>query len=325
MNKLQLQQPVWKRLSIALKALLLLGTLYILYQDVLIDRTVQDLAADFNRLLTARLWWLLLVALALVHLNWFTEAQKWRLLIGKITPVSNNLAIKAVYSGTALSLFTPNRVGGFLGRIMYIPAEYRIKGSILSIFGNIAQLLITLWVGTLSLCWYLNNRVEQYLLLSILAITVLFIVVSILAYVNSSFTIALFKSNSWLWKRYKRHLSVFRQLNRRLLYRVLLISLIRYMVFTSQFALVLYAFGFGEPLFETLLGITLTYFILTVIPSLTLAEFGVREVIALNIIGTQSEHELPILYASIVIWLMNLLIPALVGNIFIVKSNFVHT
>ena len=59
-------------------------------------------------------------------LNWSIEAIKWRLLIKKMQPITFIEALKGVLSGVAVGTFTPNRIGEFGGRILYLK-EHLLK------------------------------------------------------------------------------------------------------------------------------------------------------------------------------------------------------
>ena len=56
-------------------------------------------------------------------------------------------AYKSVLSGVTLSLNTPNRMGEYGGRILYVKEGSRLKAISLSIAGSISQLIVTLVMG----------------------------------------------------------------------------------------------------------------------------------------------------------------------------------
>ncbi len=302
-----------------LKVLMLTATFYIIYIEVFQERIFLHAISFATKALDLNSLTFILIALLLSYANWFSESIKWRKLISFTTPVSKTQAFKATLAGTAISLFTPNRVGGFLGRILFIPPQWRISGAILSVFGNISQLIVTLWFGLSALTYMLWIKGELAYAIMVGTVSILFIPLSYFAFTTNSFTITLFKSNKWLWNKFKRQLSIFRKLDTHTLRQVILISIVRYLVFTSQFMLLLYAFKIQLRVIDCFAGIGLTYFLMTVIPSITLAEFGVREIIAIELMGQNANNDLIIFYASFTLWLFNLILPALVGNYFLVR------
>ena len=56
----------------------------------------------------------------LVFINWGFEARKWQLLVKPIQRMDFLTAYKSVLSGVTLSINTPNRIGEYGGRILYI-------------------------------------------------------------------------------------------------------------------------------------------------------------------------------------------------------------
>ncbi|HWB92609.1 MAG TPA: lysylphosphatidylglycerol synthase domain-containing protein, partial [Puia sp.] len=91
--------------------------------------------------------WKLWLVLALMPVNWGIEARKWQLALRPVGGIAYPDAFKAVFTGAAVASFTPNRMGEYLGRILYIKGGHRTQAIALTIACSIAQLMITLIVG----------------------------------------------------------------------------------------------------------------------------------------------------------------------------------
>jgi hypothetical protein len=65
--------------------------------------------------------------------------------------------------------------------------------------------------------------------------------------------------------------------------------------------------------------ITVLYLILAVVPTIALAEVGLRGQVSLELFGFFSSNKLAIIAASTGIWLINLIIPALIGSLLILS------
>ena len=76
-------------------------------------------------LLTQVVFYIALVFL-LMLLNWLIETWKWKLAIRKVQQVSLLKAFKAVLSGVSFSTTTPNRVGEYAGRVLFLDDGNRI-------------------------------------------------------------------------------------------------------------------------------------------------------------------------------------------------------
>ena len=112
---------------------------------------------------------------------------------------------------------------------------------------------------------------------------------------------------------------VLESLHVRKLLRVLSLSAGRYVVFVFQSILML---QFLQVEIDTIMAfwlMSIIYLFLAIVPTIALAEIGIRGKISLLIIGLISSNELGIVAASTGIWLINLVIPALLGSLLILS------
>src|SRR6266498_651715 len=103
--------------------------------------------------------WNLVLVIILMLMNWSIEAMKWKISIQRIKPVSFLKSFRAVLSGVSFSVNTPNRIGEYLGRILYMEEGNRLKAVSLTIVCSMSQLIITLFAGTIGLIC-LKRRIE---------------------------------------------------------------------------------------------------------------------------------------------------------------------
>ena len=293
---------------------------YFIYAEVFVNRDVQDLVDYLLHGRSTHLFWLI-AAIGLMPFNWLLETAKWRFLMLNLQSISFFRAFKATLAGTTVSLFTPNRVGGFVGRILFLQPENRYRASLLSIWNNLAQLLISLSVGTIALIFYAQNVFGSQFFDLLLFSAILICLIAIALYLNPRWLTRLLKSQPFFWSKTKRTLTAVKYLNSQRLIIVLATSLLRYAVFTFQFAAVLYYFDIASSFHQLFTGVAVVFLISTVVPSITLAEFGVREIVALQVFQVKEDAELGVLYASVFIWLVNIIIPALVGQVIILTSK----
>jgi uncharacterized membrane protein YbhN (UPF0104 family) len=102
----------------------------------------------------------LFVAVTLVLFNWGIEAKKWQLSVKPVYPVSFKQSFKAILAGVSFSVTTPNRVGEYLGRMLYVPDGSRLKTIAVTLVGSLSQLLITLICGIIGLIVLKNNLIQ---------------------------------------------------------------------------------------------------------------------------------------------------------------------
>ncbi len=268
----------------------------------------------------------ILIAVLLIPINLSIEAFKWRFLIRKLESISYNTSLKAVLSGITLSIFTPNRIGEIASRVFVLQRKNRTKGIYLSAIGNMATLVITIIIGLFSCLVYLliytpekfleGNRIYYYGIPIII-----YSIALILIFFNLSKTIKLLSRLKFLHK-FRDTISILASYNNTEIFRILLISLLRYCTYSSQFLLLLIFFNVNIQVPIAYLGIALTYFFISFIPSFTLAEIGIRDSVSIFFIGYFSDNTIGILSAASLIWIINLVIPALIGSVLLYKIKF---
>lgn len=279
----------------------------------------------------------LALAIALFPVNQLLEALKWKYLIGKLENVSVWTATKAVLTGISVSMFMPNRVGDYLGRVFVLKTANRIQAVLVTIIGSMAQLLTTIIFGFFAVLfffpWYWDMDVQLNIwIYSGLVLGVLILIfVTVFVYLNfASFSDILKRVSGRFYKRIKKYTEVFALFDTRNLILVLFISGLRYVVFSLQFYLLLKAFQVPVNYYAAIILIGLVYLMMTIIPTIALTELGVRGSVALFIFALYLEPMgfwndntgVGVVAATSVLWIINLAIPAILGVIFVYSLRF---
>ena len=262
-------------------------------------------------------------------LNWFLESLKWRFLISKIERVTINRSIRAIFSGITVSAFTPNRVGEYAGRVFCLEKGDRIQAVLITVIGSMAQLITTIVFGLIGILLLPNLMPSFDSLLSdivfaypIMLFTIILLnVLLVTLFLNASvFSILLSKFK--LLRKFSKYNEVFSFYNSSELLEVLLYSFARYIVFTTQFFILLHVFGVNISYEHSIILTTTMLFIISVIPTIAITEIGIRGSVAILLFGLVSENTVGILSATFVMWVINLLLPALIGTVFIFTLKF---
>ena len=271
--------------------------------------------------------WGWLIVLVLVPVNWGLEADKWRRLIQPVQQIRLMKAFAAVLSGVTLGLFTPNRVGEYGGRVLYLEPPNRWPAVALSLVGSYAQLYVTLVVGlgcgwhfwqrhADNLAWTLPGQPELWLLGgAVAAVLVLVAYGTLPQWAGRSLA-------KRLPDRIGRHMALLQQLPRRTLLAALVLSLARYAVFTAQYLVLLRVFGVSIGLAKGVTAIGTVFLVQSVLPTLAAVELLKRGNVALLVFGVFTTLELSVLATSTALWLVNLLVPALVGYALLLRRDF---
>jgi len=261
----------------------------------------------------------LLLVLAMVPLNWGLETVKWQFLVRRIHRVPFLRAFAAVLVGTAMGLFTPNRTGEFLGRVLFIDPEKRIKAVFATALGSLAQFVITLIVGTVALGFYLmlglpsalsGQFVNQLVMVLAFSSGMVALVVYLFPGILKRTVDLIPFLNKW-----KKHAEILTAYPRKELLRVLGLSFARYVVFAGQFMLALIAFDVSVGIGEIALTIPIIYLVTTIVPTVFLTEMAVRGAIAVSIFEEMGANTTAVVLATFTIWTFNLVLPSIFGAV----------
>ena len=328
--KFQIPKPS-KRIGWLIKAILAVAfgiSLYYQFQH----KNIRSLNSTIIHHFGPKSYAALVLLILLMLLNWSIEAFKWRLLVSKMQKISFIDALKGVWCGVTIGIFTPNRVGEFGGRILFLRERNQVKGIIVTLIGSFGQITTTLITGLSSLILFILfvnpfKIPHQFLpphefLIWILPILfALLIACLLLLYFNISLVENLSNRIPYL-KRVRSYLSIIGQFGYLDLAKLLGLSLLRFAVFTFQFYLLLKAFQVPIPFWSGLMVIALIFFVQTIIPSFTLTEIGVRGQVSVYLLSflLSADYSLRIIDASVSLWLVNLILPAIIGA-FILASH----
>jgi len=294
----------------------------------------QGIFSNTNHIQVNYIW----IALLLMPINWLIESSKWRYLVKRIEQVNIWNAFQAVLAGTAISIFTPNRIGDYLGRIFILKEGDRIDGTVATIVGNISQLIITIIMGSAAIFYFMDD-INSYFFgchstLSIYLKILIIIIDTLVLYTFFQFPKLEKKLNKdFEIFRYPiiRHLNLLADYKTKELINVLLFSLLRFMVYSFQFYLLFLTFHIDLGFIEGILFVFLIFFGITIIPSIALAELGIRGIISIfifNILWADillgDDIETSLISATSLLWLINLAIPAIIGGLFIFKLRFLR-
>ncbi len=273
----------------------------------------------------------ILLALLLMPVNWLIESIKWQFLIHKIEKVKIWDAVKAVYAGTAISIFTPNRIGDYLGRIFILKKGDRIDGTVATIVGNLSQLLVTIIMGGWSMIYFSQSLTQNFLkedsfeTIGIAIIAIILFLLLLLYFYFPSIEKKIYHRLKMDRMPIIKHLNLLSEYTKRDLFSVLIYSFSRYMIYALQFYLLLIAFDIHLPFIESMMIVSLIFFSLAAIPSIAAVELGLRALVTMNIFGilvNNSTSELAMVSAISTLWLINIALASLIGGLFIFQLRF---
>ncbi len=268
----------------------------------------------------------LLIVILFMFVNWGLEARKWQILVSNIEKVSFGKAYRAIFSGQAFAFNSLNRMGESAGRAIFLQEGNRLRGIVLSVVGSMSQIIVTFVIGWISLVYFkfkILDTSHQMDVLSMFWLNGLIYVIApgivliIFIYFGLSGVIKLVEKIPFISK-HKFFVQKLEDFHWKELTRILSLSFFRYVVFTVQYLLLLQVFEVNVTLPDAVCMVSLMFLIIAVVPTIALAELGFRGKVSLQLFGLLSTNTIGIISTAAGIWIINLMIPAIAGTLFIV-------
>ncbi len=312
-------------LNLLFKVLIVLLPVVVVYYELCSKDNLDEIAETFFRQLGNANLWPLWFAVFLIPINWLAEVQKWRPFVVQHEPMSHRKALQAVLAGSSFAIFTPNRVGEYGGRVLFVRPENQWKALIANGVGNFSQYVVLLTGGAIGGIWFAGHVLNWSLNLQTLAFAaaVLLLVVLYYFYFNIGLIVPLARRVPLLrrLKPFVRDIHFLEKLSRAELANVLAWSAFRYAVYTTQYYLLLQFFGINAGIAAGYAGIATIFLLQTVVPLPALAGLLVRGSLAIFVWSHFSANDISSLSATFVLWIINLILPALIGTFSLFSVN----
>ncbi len=311
--------PVYRRLLLALKVGIFIFMSFVIYRRLAsVQSFVGSLDLFIQRFSGGNIA-LLALAILLMPLNWILEAVKWKILLKHSSRVTLREALRSVLGGLSIGFATPARVGEFAGRVMFLHKGERVDGIYLSAIGGIAQSVVTFLVALFMLRFYSGQAEAFFSPYS-------YVGFAALAFVLIALYISFEQVVSWLHHlglRFDSYIiSTEKTPHRNDKWLVFLTSFLRYSVYVLQYYLLLRFAGIDGHVFELISAISLVLFLQSVSPLIPLTDLTVRGGIALLVFhDCGAEMTLGVFLVPVLLWAINLLIPAIAGYFFILNLH----
>jgi len=250
-------------------------------------------------------------------LNWLMESVKWKMLLQKIQPVPLHKAFASTLTGIAFSIVTPNKIGDFAGRILYLDDKNKVRAAIAVLISNLSQTIVTYFFGIAGLIYFNFAYPGTWQLFTLIA-ALISATLLVLVYLRIDKIAGWAEGKKWL-RKVILSLRILKRYSRTDLLRLLAVSLVRFCIYNLQFLLLANILGAGVPWATGFLVSGLMFWMITVIPSIFLADLGVRGFVA-GLLFTETaiaSNSMAILAGSYMIWMLNLIVPAIIGSLLV--------
>jgi hypothetical protein len=236
-------------------------------------------------------------------------------------------AFKAVLAGVSISLSLPNRIGEYLGRVLYLEPTQRVRAISVTVVASFSQLIVTVMMGFLGLLLARPVMLSQggwaiQTWWIAVGVVVLIAILMLLLYFNISFL------NRWLqqklldssskWPlRFKGWLAALDSCDAAILRVLLSLSVLRYVVFVAQYYLAYQFFGVHFDMHQLFIIVSLTFLTLAAVPTFAAPELALRGAVGIFIAKWFTMQTAEVVLALLLIWITNLILPAIIGALLI--------
>jgi hypothetical protein len=250
-------------------------------------------------------------------LNWFIEILKWQNLVKSVKKITIIQALKQSLVALTFSIFTPNKIGDYAAKTIYFSASKKPQIIFLNFLNNMGQLFSTCLFGIVGLTLFFikyNVNISHQSISRLLFITIfsILLIMFILKYGKSQI----------MSRKLKNIIDLNKHISKTIHINNIMFSVIRYLIFSFQFYVLLVLVNVNLSYFEAMIPIASIYLLSSVVPTIVLFDFAVKGSIALYIFKIVGINEITTISIITLMWILNVVIPTLIGSYFILNFNF---
>ncbi|MGV3510134.1 MAG: lysylphosphatidylglycerol synthase domain-containing protein, partial [Sphingobacteriaceae bacterium] len=229
-----------KIINTAIKVSILILAAVFIFDKLNDNQNLENFERLIKNLSKHKVYSILLMVFLMMLLNWFLESLKWRYLIKKVQNISLWKAIESVFCGLTLAVFTPNRLGEYGGRIFFLSPRKRVLGALAMGVGAVGQMVVTNILGSIAIFWFIGQYLEMsiWLYYAIFTLVLIYCLFFLILYFNMRFLLIILNSVNFL-KRFQKFFKLLARYKQRELLIVFAYSVLRFIVFTSQYCLII--------------------------------------------------------------------------------------
>lgn len=306
-----------------LKIAIVVFAFWFIYKKLVTNNNLKDFSNIISGIPKMEIIIVISIVLLLMLVNWGLEALKWKRLLKQIEKLSIWQAIESVFCGLTWAIFTPNRIGEYGGRVFFLSPKRRIIGIVAMAVGNIGQMVLTNIFGAIALCIFIYRFVplDYRLTYALIALSIMFCLFFLIFFFNIRWLNGLLLSMRFT-RKYKKFYSILGRYQKKELFRILMFCLARYVVFSTQYFIMFYWLIPDIHYLDILMMVCILFFVQSTLPSLDLFDIGVRSVTASYFFSFVTKQDVAVIACTASIWLINIIIPAILGSYFVFKLNF---
>ncbi|HED08360.1 MAG TPA: flippase-like domain-containing protein [Ignavibacteria bacterium] len=308
-----------KTLLITLKLIIAAGLIwYLIYK------------LDYNKIIMSlenANYYLIGFVVGLMVLNLYLQYRRWeltsRLLLSQL---DKRKIFRSFIYGISAGAFTPARVGEYLGRAMAYKDKPLLHSFGATFLDKFFLLIVVVFTGSIGSVLYLSisYRISNIITVPLFIVLFLLLVFFIIVLKNPRYW---FDNISERFKKYDKINTGIERINsldfnkKEYANEMLVLSILHFITILLQFALLVSAFSFQYNYLGYIWAGSLVLFVNSIIPSISFGDLGVREGAAVFFLLPFGISNIAAFNASIFLFLINILLPAILGLFFLIKRN----
>jgi uncharacterized membrane protein YbhN (UPF0104 family) len=302
-------------LVVLIKLSIVVGAFYVIFQKLFENDELNF--RDFSKFLIENEVFSIkngIFLLVLTIFNWFFETLKWQKLVNVIDQISFKNALEQSLGALTASLLTPNRIGEYGAKAMYVSSKFQKRILLLNFIGNMMQMSVTVVFGVVGLLFLISNYDLEFSTNS-----VVYLVISFIAIIIGFLWI--FKQKSFKIKGFsvEKLKSFVTKIPKKLIILTISYSFIRYLIFSFQLYALLLIFGVNISYFDSMILISSMYIMASIIPTLLIFDVVIKSSVAVFVFSLTGIDELTILCIMTMMWLLNFVLPSIFGSYYVLQ------
>ena len=286
-----------------IKLLIVIAAFYFIYYKLTTDKRV-NLNQLFYFVLQKATFLNVLFILFLTFANRFLEILKWQNLVSSIKSISVFEATKQVLGALTAGIFTPNGLGEYAGKALYFKKTETKTIVFLNLICNGIQMILTVVFGLLGLLFL------GYFKWSLIIIGVI-LALYIISFFSKNVTVKGYSV--------EKLISKINQIPKKIHTKNNVLAIMRYLVFSHQYYFLFLFFDVHLPYLTIMASIAVVYFLASSLPNFQFLDFAVKGSLAVFFFEKLGVSHLVTLFVTTLMWLLNIVLPVIIGSYFVLK------
>ncbi len=300
------------------KVFITVGLLYFVIEYVSLEK-IQNIFSSADGLFV-------IIAILLMPVSILFQFYKWKMICREyLNELNEKEVLSSLFQGYSAGLFTPLRTGEFFAR--KIPLKYSsIKKVTLATFIDKFSSMFALLIigGLFTIILIVQHKIissEVFFLFIVCFVILIYLLKDFVSTGSLLNRIANYFKKIKFFEKFIDKLVAGTKVNKSVLKNSFILSLPIAIVIPLQYAFLYFAFDPKINLFDGFLSANAILLVKNIIPPITFGETGVREAISMLVFDHLSFDKAVAVNAAIMIFFINLIIPALAGLFFTLRSK----